>query len=160
MVAALYDNPSFNVKQEGVTSDTKKQETGIRQGCPLSPYLFLAVMTAIWHDIHGQLEIINLDGRKKRHEGLKWDPLPFSEILYADDTILLGLTSATVETQLKLLITEAARYGLNLNMGKCEHIKVNTKDSVHFPCGTDSMRSIRRNTSGYSCTKAHSQKWT
>ena len=47
----LYNNPTFKVEMGHQTSDWKKQQTGIRQGCTLSPYLFLIIMTAIMHDI-------------------------------------------------------------------------------------------------------------
>ena len=44
----------------------KKQNTRIIQGCPLSPYLFLVVMTIIFEDIHhkidGQMAIQRVPG--------------------------------------------------------------------------------------------------
>ena len=52
LVSALYDNPTFAVKIEGQQSEFHKQERGIRQGCPLSPYLFLIVMAVMFDDIH------------------------------------------------------------------------------------------------------------
>ena len=37
----LYKNPKFKIELEGLESEWHTQSTGIRQGCPLSPYLFL-----------------------------------------------------------------------------------------------------------------------
>ena len=68
------------VEINGIQSNTKKQERGIRQGCPLSPYLFVLVMTALLHDVHWQAE-----KRKDYPEGIY-----FGAVFYADDTILIG----------------------------------------------------------------------
>ena len=40
LIQCFYSNPDFKVSVNGIDSDWKKQKTGIRQGCPLSPYLF------------------------------------------------------------------------------------------------------------------------
>ena len=41
LIASIYKEPQFNVKDGKLKSSTKFQQTGIRQGCPLSPYLFI-----------------------------------------------------------------------------------------------------------------------
>eukprot|EP00975_Prorocentrum_lima_P021662 4564070-Prorocentrum_lima.AAC.1 len=51
----LYEQPPFFVELDGNTSTPQTQATGIRQGCPLSPYLFTMIMTAMFHDVHQQV---------------------------------------------------------------------------------------------------------
>ena len=50
VIMALYRKPQFRVRHGAETSDTKEQKYGIRQGCPLSPYLFILVMLVIFRD--------------------------------------------------------------------------------------------------------------
>ena len=51
-IKQIYKNPTFKIEMDGQESEWKRQGAGIRQGCPLSPYLFLIVMTVMFHDIH------------------------------------------------------------------------------------------------------------
>ena len=78
-IAALYEDPKFKVKCKESESEIKQQAAGIRQGCPLSPYLFLLVTTVMFNDIHFNQGRTVISGRV--------DGLSFSELLYADDTL-------------------------------------------------------------------------
>ena len=50
-----YKNLTLMAETKGNKSEWKKQSSGIRQGCPMSPYLFLIAMTTIFSDIkHNQ----------------------------------------------------------------------------------------------------------
>ena len=96
MIKAIYDNPQFSIKYCNKTTENRKQHTGIRQGCPLSPYLFVILLTIMMKDITDDMtpeEKLILDRGKLNHEVTK---NPF----YADDTIIM--TSSAQATQLIL----------------------------------------------------------
>ena len=56
-VEALYRQPTFYVQLKGRTSNMMAQKTGIRQGCPLSPYL-LIIMSVMYHDVHANYRFL------------------------------------------------------------------------------------------------------
>jgi hypothetical protein len=51
LIANFYTDLSLQVKHDNFLSHAKSQDAGIRQGCPPSPFLFLLVMTVLFHDI-------------------------------------------------------------------------------------------------------------
>ena len=56
ILKGFYMNPSFRVKDREGKSEYRKQRSGIRQGCPLSPYLFILLMTVMFHDVHEKVD--------------------------------------------------------------------------------------------------------
>ena len=55
VIEAIYRNPKFAGREMGKRSSERRQYSGIRQGCPLSPYLFIIDMTVIMRDINSRL---------------------------------------------------------------------------------------------------------
>ena len=88
LIRGLYKNLEFYVEIDKVTSKTARQETGIRQGYPLSPYLFILVMDRLFsiipHITEEHKKNVKIP-KKKKKEGLQ---ISFQALLYANDTIL------------------------------------------------------------------------
>ena len=128
VVEDINRNPTYMVETDGKTSEWYKHATGIRQGCPLSPYLFLVFMTVMFHDLHHE-DTQNLI--QNRIQGTNYD-----EVLCADDTICVSTSTSAINFLLASIEREGVKYGLRLNENKCEVIYNSNKANVHFRDGT------------------------
>ena len=128
IIKSLYKNTQFKVEIDGVESEWEQQATGIRQGCPLSPYLFILVMTVMFDEIHKELGATLIE---KRIPGVTFD-----EILYADDTICIGTDTKSINKFLKAIEEKGKEFGLKLNQTKCEVVTSMRNPNVHFKDGT------------------------
>ena len=89
-----------------------KQETGIRQGCPLSQYLFTIIMSVLFWDVKNNERLArNLE--ENRIPGTNFD-----EILYADDTLVISQDTRTLNYFIETLQLEGEKIGLQLNKSK------------------------------------------
>ena len=56
LTKSIYEEPKFRLVVQENKSDHKTQKTGISQGCPLSPYLAVLVMTVMFKDMYATLD--------------------------------------------------------------------------------------------------------
>ena len=129
VIKNCYNKPSFYVKDDYGCSGSKTQNSGIRQGCPLSPYLFTLVMTCVDYDIQSKVT-----GHVKNN---RIPGVDFDMVYYADDTILISTSNRGLNELLMLTETISLKYGLKLNKGKCVAIAMNNEGQIHFHDGVD-----------------------
>ena len=110
-ITHIYDSPQFRVFAGHTESEYLIQRSGIRQGCPLSPYLFVLLMAAMFSDIKARL---NTPKQREPIEGIQ-----YSEVLYADDTLIFGNYTYHINLLLKEIQTESRYYNMELNLDKC-----------------------------------------
>ena len=62
-----------------------------------------------------------------------WQQGSLAELLYADDTLLLGISPGSVERFLAAVSQAGSRYGLELHWGKLQLLQVRCDDPLHRP---------------------------
>ena len=128
LVQAIYTNPRFRIKIPEGTSDEFSQDIGIRQGCPLSPYLYIIATSCQMTDLLKDLRNTEIQPPTGA---------TYPVLLFADDTLLITEKAAHMEQLLGLIIEHSTPYNLTLNKGKCQLLVTNDVGSrVNFPDGT------------------------
>ena len=110
MIGGIYAKRSFVIKDQGHTSNLMEQGTGIAQGCPLSPYLFVIMLTMVFADVEEALRVLGL-------------PDEWVDVAYADDVALSADNPVFLQIVLDCLIRSAAVYGLKPNWDKTVHCR-------------------------------------
>lgn len=126
-VAAMYSNRTFCIRDCGATSESFPQHFGISQGCPLSPFLFAIVMTVLLHDTATQLQQAFPDSQSGLH---------VDELVYADDTLLVGVSSDHVQAYMECIEAAGKNYGLAFNWRKLGSLSIGCGNPVYKPDGT------------------------
>ena len=117
LVDSLYDSTSFFVQDRFSRSKEEPQRTGFRQGDPFSCFLFIALLTVIMHDAEEAWSAA-VDPAQLAHSAQMKEAIGRDHSIYADDTNLLSCCLQTLQIMLHAIQTEAARYGLQLNLSK------------------------------------------
>ena len=108
IIKAIYSNPIPNIKLNGEKLDTIPLKSGMRQGCPLSSYLFNIVLEVLARAIRQQKEI----------KGIQIGKEEVKISLFADDMIVYISDPKNSTRELLNLInsfSEVAGYKINSN---------------------------------------------
>jgi hypothetical protein len=128
MVTNIYTGRRFTVADAGVESAAHQQSAGISQGCPLSPFLFIIVMSVLLNDVDIAAAQRYGWSNKEANERIR-------DILYADDTLLVERDSVVLQTITDLLVNAGREYGLELHWGKTVLLRVRHSGDIFGPTG-------------------------
>ena len=112
-VRLLYSGISSAVLLNGYTSDPFFPSRGVRQGCPLSPLLYVISIEVLAANIRANKVIQGLALPRVA------EPLPVVS-LYADDTSVIALSDAAIHEVFRVYGRFELGTGSKLNLGKCE----------------------------------------
>ncbi|KAK7095834.1 hypothetical protein V1264_005198 [Littorina saxatilis] len=96
-------------------TDAFQVRTGVRQGCLLSPFLFLLVID--W--------VMKASTAQKRN-GIQWTLwTQLDDLDFADDVALLSHTQQQMQEKTRTAANNSARFGLNIHKGKSKVLRTN-----------------------------------
>jgi hypothetical protein len=112
-----YNQLSCRMLLNGQLTTPFETKSGVRQGCLLSPLLFLVVLDKVLRD--------SLDGKAN---GVRWKLTEtLGDLVYADDICLISHSQAHTQSKLNNLCSELKKAGLEINFSKTEELRVNTQ---------------------------------
>ncbi|XP_022816835.1 uncharacterized protein LOC111349816 [Spodoptera litura] len=94
-----------------------KDAKGVRQGDPLSPKLFSAILESVFRDLEWENIGISIDGKKLNH------------LRFADDLVLITDNATTLQHMLQQLSEASRKVGLTMNLSKTK-LMTNREEKV------------------------------
>uniref|UniRef100_A0A674NTV4 Reverse transcriptase domain-containing protein n=1 Tax=Takifugu rubripes TaxID=31033 RepID=A0A674NTV4_TAKRU len=113
-VRSLYDRCQSLVRIAGSKSNSFPVRVGLRQGCPLSPILFIIFMDRISRCSHGV-------------EGIRFGDLRIASLLFADDVVLLASSARDLQLSLDRFAAACEAAGMRISTSKSEAMVLNRK---------------------------------
>ena len=116
LVKNTYEGTNCRILHEGVLTESFSIESGVRQGCLLSPFLFLLAVDWIMKE--------TTTGSRN---GIQWSLVEQLEDLdFADDLALLAHTHTQMQAKTTTLEAVSSKLGLKINTDKTNTVKINS----------------------------------
>ena len=124
----IYNQATARVHLDKLVSTEFQIHRGVRQGDPLSPKLFTAVMEEVFKKAEIS-EGVNVDGEN------------LSNLRFADDVALLNETTKQMEKHMNNLNSESMKVGLKIHKGKTKYM-TNYADSEDILIGQQKIEKV------------------
>ena len=114
----MYEDATYQVIHDGKLTEPFSVQTGVRQGCLLSPIIFL--MVVYW---------VTRKSTAGQKTCIQWTfNHQLEDLDFADDISLLSHKQQDAQKKLCCVVEEAEKTGLQINTGKTKVMRVNNKN--------------------------------
>ena len=128
-----FEPSTCQVVHNGSLSEPFTITTRVRQGCLLSPFLFLIVIDWIMREI-----------TKDKKRGLQWSLTEqLEDIDYADDIALISQRHTYMKETLLKLDEEARKTGLKIKVKKTKSLRFNRTSEATFTIRQDTIEEVQ-----------------
>lgn len=125
LIRALYEEAECSVLHNGQVSEAFTVNAGVRQGCILSPLLFITVLDEVMREVTQQCPT-----------GIWWTlRKKLNDLDFADDLCLLSNSISGIQAQLLCLDTAGRDRGLRINIGKTKLMRINENNNTPVMIG-------------------------
>ena len=120
IIKNTYEGLTCRVVHRNQLTDAFYVRTGVRQGCLLSPFLFLLA-----------IDWIMKTSTTQKHNGIQWTPwTQLHDLDFADDIALLSHNQQQMQEKTSDVAENSAKLGLNIHRGKSKVLKVNAGSTM------------------------------
>ena len=135
LIRMAFEPSTCQVVHNGSLTEPFTITTGVRQGCLLSPFLFLFLIVIDW---------IMRETTKDKKRGLQWSLMEqLEDIDYADDIALISQRHTDMKEKLLKLDKEARKTGLKINVKKTKRLRLNHTSVAAFTIRRDTIEEVQ-----------------
>ena len=132
LIKSMYEGTSCRVVHDGLLTDSFDIKTGVRQGCMLSPFLF--ILAVDW---------LMKDTTKGERNGIQWTLWNQLEDLdFADDLALLSHKQDQMQRKTSTLNTVSQSVGLKIHPGKSKVLRTRSDQQVQVKVGDQALEEV------------------
>ena len=132
LIQQLYEGATCQIIHNSKLTEDFEVRTGVRQGCMLSPMIFLLVVDWVMHQT-----------TKTGKTGIQWSLTQFLEDLdFADDLCLMSQKCQHMQQKTDNLAQEASKTGLQINLEKTEIMTLLNKQQKPITLGDSELKDV------------------
>ena len=125
LIQKMYDGTSCKVLHEGRQTDSFEIKTGVRQGCLLSPFLFILAVDWLMKE--------STSGSRNGIQWTLWTQL--DDLDFADDIALVSHNHSQMQDKTSTVKQLSGSIGLRIHPGKSKMLKIKTEDTQAITVG-------------------------